>query len=172
MPPATQANDIDIKEYEKKLAPELHRLLLALHAGYFRTTAPGNIVELSAEKDVDESYNNYINYIHQYLNDNWKVYLAIAKKTNEVFGFIIGSAAEDEYLVKGKIGKIEDWFVADSIRREGVGRRLYETLEKWFRAKQCDQIVSDTWQGNELSINAHLRSGFFVSGVLLSKKLR
>ena len=84
---------------------------------------------------------------------------------------IIGSISEDEELVLGKIGQFEDWFVEPDARGNGAGMLLYHELEKWFKEKGCQQVGSDTWQGNQLSIKAHERAGFFVSGVKFSKKL-
>ena len=103
-------------------------------------------------------------------DDTWKIYLATTPE-NKPVGFIIGSIERDEYLVKGNIGKFEDWFVGPEYRGNGIGVALYNQLEKWFKRKGCQQVMSDTWQGNELSIKAHKKLGFFVSGVMFGKKL-
>jgi hypothetical protein len=49
---------------------------------------------------------------------------------------------------------------------------LYHELEKWFSEKGCKQVMSDTWYGNELSIRAHKKLGFAMSGVSFGKKLK
>ena len=95
--------------------------------------------------------------------------LAIA--AGRVVGFIIGSVTVEPGLVHGIVGRVEDWYVADGYRGSGIGRDLYYELEQWLVEKHCDQVISDTWAGNELSINAHRLSGFFVSGISFSKKL-
>ena len=92
-------------------------------------------------------------------------------ESSAVVGMIIGSISEDDELVMGKIGQFEDWYVVPSSRGNGIGVQLYQQLEKWFKEKGCQQVCSDTWEGNELSIKTHKKMGFFVSGIRFSKKL-
>jgi aminoglycoside 6'-N-acetyltransferase I len=101
----------------------------------------------------------------------WKIYLATVPE-NKIIGFIIGSIEKDEYLVKGTIGKLEDWYTEDEYRGKGIGKELYTELERWFKEEVCQQVISDTWQDNEPSISAHKKLGFFVSGVSFGKVLK
>ena len=86
-------------------------------------------------------------------------------------GFIIGSIQDDDSLVSGRIGKVEDWYVVNGHRGKGIGVRLYKELETWFTAKGCLQVRSDTWHGNEAGIRSHARAGFLISGISFAKKL-
>jgi GNAT superfamily N-acetyltransferase len=95
----------------------------------------------------------------------------LAKSETDSIGFIIGSIQEDNSFILDKAGIVEDWFVDESYRGEGIGLKLYQELEKWFILKKCKQVCSETWQGNELSINSHFKNGFFISGVTFGKKL-
>ena len=161
---------VTVRLYEPCFAPDLHRLLLELHGNYFRENAAENIQELSREKDIYESYDTYINFIHEHLRDNWQVFVALSKG-GDVVGFIIGSVAVDEYLANGIIGKIEDWFLLPAYRGAGAGNKLYTRLEQWFRQKKCDQVIADTWMGNLLSIAAHQSAGFSITSLSFGKKL-
>jgi RimJ/RimL family protein N-acetyltransferase len=165
-----EANSFSIVEYKTSDAPQLLRLLLELHDTYFHKNASKQIQEIGKEKDIRKSYEDYINLINESNDGNWKILLATSSE-NKIIGFIIGSIEKDEYLVNGAIGKFEDWYMEEQYRGKGIGIKLYNELEKWFKEKGFKQVMSDTWDGNELSIKAHKKLGFFVSGVMFGKKL-
>ncbi len=161
---------ITITSYTTADHSELLRLLLELQSTYFNRSSSSELREVRKDKDIRKSYNDYINYVEKIKDDTWKIFLA-RSSGDKFVGFIIGSIETDEDMVLGKMGKIEDWFVEEKFRGTGIGKELYETLEKWFIEKGCQQVLSDTWYGNELSIRAHQRMGFFTSGIMFAKKL-
>jgi RimJ/RimL family protein N-acetyltransferase len=163
--------DLSIVDFKQSYSTELLRLLLELHSTYFHKKASKQIQGVRKEKNIKKSYRDYISSITQKNNSkNWKILLAVSS-TKRIVGFIIGSIETDNYLVKNKIGKFEDWFVEDDYRGKGMGLKLYNELEKWFKEKGCQQVMSDTWYGNELSIKAHKKLGFFISGFSFGKKI-
>jgi GNAT superfamily N-acetyltransferase len=161
---------IEIAGYARSDHSELLRLLVELHSTYLAQTASAQIQELEQEKDLTRSYEAYLETIENSDGQTWKVFVAKEEKSHLV-GFIIGSLDTDEALVFSRIGTLEDWFVENELRGKRVGRMLYEKLEEWFIENGCNQIRSDTWEGNQLSIQAHQRMGFFVSGIQFKKKL-
>ena len=58
------------------------------------------------------------------------------------------------------VGYIEAWFVEEHIRGQKLGRDLIYTAEGWARERGCTEMASDTWLGNESSIQAHMRLGY------------
>jgi len=164
-------NEVLIIEYDPSYASELLRLLLELQSTYFKKSASAPIQELREDKDITKSYGDYVNMLNANIGNGWKALLAI-NSTHKAIGFIIGSLDKDDGLVHGNIGKLEDWFVEEEYRGQGVGAKLYNELEQWFVENGCNQIVSETWLGNVLSIKAHKEFGFFESGIIFSKKLK
>ena len=165
----TTTQNIKIVKYKSTEKQELLRLLLDLHGTYFQTIAPPEIQELQVEKDMRKAYERYIFFAE---NNKTSWHILLAKTPGKLaVGFIIGSIETDNTLEISRIGKCEDWYVEPEYRGSGIGMKLYNELEKWLIKKGCKRVHSETWQGNELSINAHLRSGFFISGVTFSKKL-
>lgn len=160
---------IEINGYMTSDHPELLRLLLELQSTWFNQNSSQELREVRQDKDIKKSYDDYINYVESIKDDTWKIFLA--KRGSNCVGFIIGSIAIDEDMVLGKMGKVEDWFVEEKLRGSGVGEQLYKKLEKWFIERGCQQVLSDTWYGNELSTRAHQRMGFFTSGIMFAKKL-
>ena len=163
-------NDISVKEYQTSDAQELLRLMFDLQITYFPEIVSKLKQELDRETDAMASYRKYIDEIQEDATNTWKILMAktVSEKT---IGFIIGSITVDEDLVNGSIGKIEDWFVEKEFRSQGAGMLLYKTLENWFIEKGCDQVESDTWAENEISIKAHQKLGFTITGVQFGKKL-
>ena len=60
------------------------------------------------------------------------------------------------------VGYIEGWFVTESHRHLGIGRRLVVMAEEWARSMECAEIASDTWIDNEVSQRAHEALGYEV----------
>jgi GNAT superfamily N-acetyltransferase len=163
-------NKIEIISYASSYHSELLRLLLELQSTYFSETASRQIREVRQDKDVKKSYGSYLDMIDNGKDNLWKILLAKIN-LNNIIGFIIGSISIDEELVLSKTGTIEDWFVEQEFRGQGIGMQLYNELERWFIEKGCKQVQSDTWEGNQLSIKAHQQMGFFISGIKFSKRL-
>jgi aminoglycoside 6'-N-acetyltransferase I len=60
------------------------------------------------------------------------------------------------------VGYIEGWYVAESHRHEGIGKKLLATAEDWARSQGCVEVASDTWIDNEVSQRAHEALGYQV----------
>jgi GNAT superfamily N-acetyltransferase len=163
-------SEVRILPYSTAYHKQLLELLLKLHNEHFNDTVSWAFQELQREKDQHRSYDEYITSYLDSGDASWRAWLAIDEQA-KIVGYIIGSVSEDDSLVLGKIGTIEDWLVEKSMRGNGIGMKLYAVLENWFREKGCRQLRSETWQGNISSIHAHQKAGFFISEVKFSKKL-
>ncbi len=60
------------------------------------------------------------------------------------------------------VGYIEGWYVAESHRHTGIGRKLLAVAEDWARSQGCVEIASDTWVDNEVSQRVHEALGYEV----------
>lgn len=60
------------------------------------------------------------------------------------------------------VGYVEGWFVEESFRNRGIGKRLLAAGEQWARSHQCSEMASDTWIDNELSQRVHESLGYEV----------
>jgi len=161
---------ISITKYDPADHSEILRLLLVLHSSYFDENAPQQFQELRKEKAMESSYRNYLTGIEKNKDDTWKILVA-KTQAGKIAGFIIGSISKDDKFVLGNMARLEDWFVEPEFRKQGTGLDLYFELEKWFKAKGCKQVSSGTWEGNDLSIAAHKKAGFFISEITFSKKI-
>lgn len=60
------------------------------------------------------------------------------------------------------VGFIEGWYVSESFRGKGVGRRLMDAAEAWARENGCIEMASDVLLDNPASQQAHASLGFSV----------
>ncbi|HXJ91177.1 MAG TPA: GNAT family N-acetyltransferase [Candidatus Binatia bacterium] len=60
------------------------------------------------------------------------------------------------------VGYVEGWYVAESHRHQGVGKKLVAAAEEWARSQGCVEMASDTWIDNEVSQRAHQALGYEV----------
>ena len=60
------------------------------------------------------------------------------------------------------VGYLEGWYVSESHRNTGIGKRLVEHGEAWAKAQGCKEFASDTWFDNPQSQKAHEALGFAV----------
>jgi aminoglycoside 6'-N-acetyltransferase I len=58
------------------------------------------------------------------------------------------------------VGYLEGWYVAESHRKRGIGRKLLHAAEDWARKQGCNEMASDALLENELSQRAHEALGF------------
>jgi aminoglycoside 6'-N-acetyltransferase I len=58
------------------------------------------------------------------------------------------------------VGYVEGWYVAESYRKRGIGRRLLVAAEDWAREQGCVEMASDALVGNDVSQRAHEALGY------------
>jgi len=58
------------------------------------------------------------------------------------------------------VGYIEGWYVAESHRKRGIGRKLVFAAEDWARRQGCVEMASDPLLENEASQRAHEALGY------------
>jgi aminoglycoside 6'-N-acetyltransferase I len=60
------------------------------------------------------------------------------------------------------VGYIEGWYVAETYRHRGIGKKLLAAAEDWARSQGCVEVASDTWIDNEVSQRVHEALGYEV----------
>lgn len=58
------------------------------------------------------------------------------------------------------VGYVEGWYVVESHRKRGVGRKLLAAAEDWARGQGCVEMASDALVGNDVSQRAHEALGY------------
>jgi aminoglycoside 6'-N-acetyltransferase I len=58
------------------------------------------------------------------------------------------------------VGYVEGWYVGESYRKQGIGRKLLVAAEDWAREQGCVEMASDALLGNDGSQRAHEALGY------------
>ena len=72
----------------------------------------------------------------------------------------VGARAYADGCITSPVGYIEAWYVDPDLRRGGYGRALLAAAETWARARGYREMASDALLDNDVSFQAHLRSGY------------
>jgi ribosomal protein S18 acetylase RimI-like enzyme len=82
--------------------------------------------------------------------DDWRVLVAVVD--DEVVGHIVGALqSHPPVFVQTTFGYVQDIAVRGSFRRHGIGRRLFERLEVWFKESGVTRIELDAAAANDTS---------------------
>jgi len=79
---------------------------------------------------------------------------------NQPIGFLEAAIHQNAHQQFGRSGYIEGWYVRESFRLSGYGKKLVDTAEKWAVEKGCENMASDTEDFNIGSIIAHKKMGY------------
>jgi len=83
-------------------------------------------------------------------DDDYRILVAEAK--GRLVGYIIGTIkSSPPVLLPPRFGFITDICVTPEWRRTGVGRRLYETLQEWFKERGLNIVQLNVAQRNRVS---------------------
>ena len=158
-----------IIEYEEKYLEDVRDLLVELEE-YI----------LSIDKDdLDQLHPEYREKMAlldlEEVNDNdGKCYLAIEE--DKVIGLIMGCIPQyDEYDYLDykcpRRGEITELIVTDKVRSNGVGRKLMDKMEEYFKSVGCEYVLVDVFGYNEKGINFYNKNGYRTRMETMIKKI-
>ena len=158
-----------IVEYEEKYLEDVRDLLVELEE-YI----------LSIDKDdLDQLHPEYREKMAvldlEEVNDNdGKCYLAIEE--DKVIGLIMGCIPQyDEYDYLDykcpRRGEITELIVTDKVRSNGVGRKLMDKMEEYFKSAGCEYVLVDVFGYNEKGINFYNKNGYRTRMETMIKKI-
>ena len=95
------------------------------------------------------------------LGDPLTPVFVLERPDGKLGGFLeAGTRKYAEGCETSPVGYIEGWFVDEDLRTQGVGRALVQAAEDWAREQGLQEMASDTWLDNDVSIKAHLTMGY------------
>ncbi len=88
--------------------------------------------------------------------------LVAVTSSHELVGFLeVGLRSHaDGCAPDHAVGFIEGWYVAEEVRRQGIGKQLLAAAESWARDRGCIEMGSDVWISNELAQCVHQALGY------------
>lgn len=158
----------------RKLRKSDEKQLLDLAFQFFKKEQRGKIVSkkllpLIEYKDYDKHLKEDVKkYVK--LNPR-KAIIFVAEDDKKLIGYIYGRVAKRPKMVLDRCGVIEDWFVEEKYRGQGIGEMLWDKLIRWFKNKKCNCLKTDAYPTNKLAVNIYHELGFIDKKIVLMKKL-
>lgn len=161
---------MQIIEYNKKYLEDVKDLLVELEE-YI----------LSIDKDaLDQLHPEYrdkmaILDLEQVDNNEGKCYLAINNK--KVVGLIMGYVRTyDKYDYLDykcpRMGEISELIVSKNCRTSGIGKKLTQKMEDYFKSINCEYISIDVFAYNENAIKFYANCGYHPRGLIDIKRIK
>lgn len=158
-----------IIEYEEKYLEDVKDLLVELEE-YI----------ISIDKDeLDQLHHDYrekmaVLDLEKVGNNEGKCYLAL--DDNKVIGLIMGYVRTyDEYDYLDykcpRSGEISELIVSKNIRSNGVGQKLMNKMEEYFKSIGCEYIFIDVFAYNDKVINFYRKQGYHTRMLIDVKKI-
>jgi aminoglycoside 6'-N-acetyltransferase I len=96
----------------------------------------------------------------------------VAERSDGSIGGMVetGTRSHGEGCHSAPVGYIEGWYVDADLRKQGLGKQLLQTAEKWAASKGCREMASDTWLDKKSSTRAHLACGYVITDKLIHFK--
>jgi ribosomal-protein-alanine N-acetyltransferase len=87
----------------------------------------------------------------------------VARVNGQIVGFVIGTICIDGRVFQGHICTIE---VLPAFRRQGIGEKLLDEIEKIFRQKKVKASALEVREDNIAAIGLYRKSGYDTIGRL------
>ena len=147
-----------IIEYEDKYLEDVKDLLVELEE-YILTIDKDNLDQLHP----DYRDKMAILDLNKVKNNNGKCYIAI--ENNKAIGLIMGCIPPyDEYdYLDYKCpnrGEITELVISKKARNNGIGSKLMDRMEEYFKSKGCEYIIVDVFAYNENAIKFYSKNGY------------
>jgi [ribosomal protein S18]-alanine N-acetyltransferase len=95
----------------------------------------------------------------------------VAEEGGQIIGFIVGSIREREDYVMNKEGYVEDFFVVEAKRGQGLGTQLFDTLVADLKTRGATHLALDAYVANQPAIDLYHKWGFVDSEVVMRRRL-
>ena len=160
---------MEIIEYNEKYLEDVKDLLVELEE-YILSIDKDNLDQLHPEYrekmailDLEE--------VNKY---NGKCYLAI--ENDKAIGLIMGCIPpydEFDYLDYKcpRRGEITELIVTNKTRSKGIGQKLINKMEEYFKSVGCEYVLVDVFGYNDKAINFYEKSGYHTRMLVDIKKL-
>ena len=149
---------MDIIEYEDKYLEDIRDLLTELEE-YIVSIDTDNLDVVHPEYHEKMALVD----LEDVNKNNGKCYIAI--ENGKAIGLIMGTIPEyDKYDYLDykcpKRGIITELIVTSKIRSKGVGKKLMDKMEDYFRKNNCEYVLVDVFAYNESAIKFYERKGY------------
>ena len=146
----------------KNLLVELQEYIVSIDDWHLNILTP-QYRELYFKKTIEECHKR-----------NGVIFIAV--ENNKAIGMIYGGIIEyDEYdkcdYACPKTGHIEELIVSKNVRHEGLGSKLLNKMEQYFKSLGCEYCHLNVFEPNNIGKNFYAMHNYITRMCNLSKKL-
>ncbi len=150
---------------DRALVLHFHRALYVAHRD---SILPQALAPFYAYRDLESALQDDVDALLR----SPRAVVLIAERAGEPVGYATGHTEEDDdRRVLQRKGVVEDWYVDEGARSDGIGAKLLEALAAVFRDEGCQVLESTTWPFNAGARQAHEALGFHEVEVKYRKRL-
>lgn len=161
---------MEIIEYNEEYLEDVKDLMVELEE---------YIVEIDKDNldQVGESYRDkYIDYMLQDIKDNnGKIYIAVDnnRAVGVISGIIVKYNEWDKLDYKcPKTGSVTELVIKSDSRAKGVGKKLLEKIEEYFKFEGCEYVNLNVFAYNYNAINFYNKNNYHARMHTLIKKIK
>ncbi len=118
---------------------------------------------------IDKYYKDRSGYDYIEIRDHFEklmkdrnTKIIIAEENEKVIGYFMGVIEKaPNYVPPKKIGVIYDAFIEKEYRNQGIGKKIFKELLKWFKSKKVKHIQLTVDARNKIGLKAWRKYGFF-----------
>lgn len=116
------------------------------------------------------------NVLEKIQTNQGKVYFALSGQNviGYIFGFVCDKQSDKDQLEvePSQVGQIEDIFIDESFRGQGVGKALMAKMEDYLHSQNCDSIWLEVFAPNQNAHSAYIKLGYQDRQIGMLKKLK
>ena len=107
-------------------------------------------------------------------NQEGKIYIEV--ENNSIIGLIMGIVEEKDEVDKltndcAKTGVVIELVVKNNMRRKGIGKKLLEKMEYYFKSINCKRVNIEVFGPNKKGFNFYEKNNYIVRDMIVSKIL-
>lgn len=95
----------------------------------------------------------------------------VAEVDGKLVGYSTAKLSKKPDRVLDKEAYIEDWFVREDYRGQGLGEELFKSLIDEIKKRGCTHIKLDAFVSNKKAIDIYHKSGFIDETIVMYKKV-
>lgn len=89
-----------------------------------------------------------------------------------IIGYVLGGLCKFEsYRTVEKVAELENMFVYEEYRRQGVGKKLYDAFLAWAKEQKVNMLRVQATSQNKAAINFYRKCGFKDYTLILEKEV-
>jgi GNAT superfamily N-acetyltransferase len=149
-------DEITIRDYADSDVAEMRRLGRAF-GDFVKNILPGDLYKFDAPAE-----GGFEPWLKSTQKPDRRLLVADAGE-GHLAGYILGTVQDEPGQLIDKWGYVDDLFIDEEYRRQGLGGRLMREVEAWFKSRGCGAVAVDSWLANPGASKAYEALGFVAN---------